>query len=67
MNDPKLSIQDIACAACHSVAFEAALLEEIAKAEPSFAHLDWSRVMELYSQIRGAAGADNRALLEEMR
>lgn len=46
---------------------EAMLREKIQEAQARFSELDWSRVMELYSQMRGEAGADNRVLFEEAR
>ncbi|MFD2112924.1 YfbR-like 5'-deoxynucleotidase [Thiorhodococcus fuscus] len=43
---------------------EAALRQKTEEAQQTFSHLDWSPVMELYSQMRGEIGADNRLLFE---
>ena len=43
---------------------EAALDEKILEAKKAFPELEWSQVMELYSQMRGTTGADNRVLFE---
>lgn len=43
---------------------EAALRDKISEAQSRFAHLDWSRAMDLYAQMRGEAGADNQLLFE---
>jgi 5'-deoxynucleotidase len=44
---------------------EAALREKIHEAQTRFVELDWSHASELYAQMRGEAGADNRLLFEE--
>ncbi|MBK1721338.1 YfbR-like 5'-deoxynucleotidase [Thiocystis violacea] len=44
---------------------ETLLREKVAEAQQRFSELDWSPVMELYSQMRGETGADNRLLFEE--
>lgn len=43
---------------------ETALKDKIGEARQRFPDLDWSRVLELYSQMRGDSGADNRVLFE---
>ncbi|WP_094300750.1 YfbR-like 5'-deoxynucleotidase [Imhoffiella purpurea] len=43
---------------------EIALKHKIEEARAAFPNLDWSPVMELYSQMRGESGADNRFLFE---
>ena len=46
---------------------ETAPREKVAEAENRFPELHWSHVLELYSQMRGEAGADNQVLFERNR
>ncbi|MBK1718498.1 YfbR-like 5'-deoxynucleotidase [Thiocystis violacea] len=43
---------------------ETMLGDKLQEARKCFPELDWTQVMELYSQMRGETGADNRVLFE---
>ncbi len=43
---------------------EMALRDKIRESQRGFADLDWSHATELYAQMRGESGTDNRLLLE---
>lgn len=43
---------------------EMALRDKILESQRGFADLDWSHATELYAQMRGESGADNRLLFE---
>ena len=43
---------------------ETALRDKILESQKHFADLDWSRAADLYDEMRGESGADNRLLFE---